>query len=118
MGRICDNIPEGLKFKAVCASLPADVADLASRRTTVDVREKYMNVSDTERTSKSDSVVSSTATTRFSGSRLILARAVWLALVVPSVGLFVISLPVYYAQLQRACVNPVTCNVAFSLTAQ
>ncbi len=77
-----------------------------------------MNVSDTERTSKSDSVVSSTATTRFSGSRLILARAVWLALVVPSVGLFVISLPVYYAQLQRACVNPVTCNVAFSLTAQ
>jgi len=31
-----------------------------------------------------------------------MARAVWLALVVPSLGLFVVGLPVYYQQLQRA----------------
>jgi hypothetical protein len=77
-----------------------------------------MNRSDAPQKIGSGSAVSSTAKTRLSGSRLILARAVWLALVVPSVGLFVASLPVYFAQLQRACVDPVTCNVAFSLTAQ
>src|SRR6266478_5773314 len=77
-----------------------------------------MNRSDAPQKIGSRSAVASTAKTRLSGSRLILVRAVWLALVVPSVGLFVISLPVYYGQLQRACVDPITCNVAFSLTAQ
>jgi hypothetical protein len=77
-----------------------------------------MNLADTEQKSGSGSVVSNTATTRLSGSRLIIARAVWLALVVPSVGLFLASLPVYYVQIQRACVDPVTCNVAGTLTAK
>ncbi|TME67495.1 MAG: hypothetical protein E6I59_00430, partial [Chloroflexi bacterium] len=77
-----------------------------------------MNVSSTEQTSRSGSVVPGSATTRLSGSRLIIARTVWLALVVPSVGLFIASLPVYYAQIQRACVDPVTCNIAGTLTAK
>jgi len=77
-----------------------------------------MNVADTERKSGSGSVVSNTANTHLSGTRLIIARAVWLALVIPSIGLFVASLPVYYAQIQRACVDPVTCNVAGTLTAK
>ncbi len=69
-----------------------------------------MNLSDTEEKSASGAVVSNTANTRLSGPWLIVARVVWLALVVPSLGLFVISLPVYYQQLQRACVGPVMCN--------
>ncbi len=77
-----------------------------------------MNVADTERKSRSGSVVSSTANTRLSGTRLIIARAVWLALVVPSLGLFVASLPVYYALIQRACVDLATCNVTGTLTAK
>ena len=77
-----------------------------------------MNVSSTEQTSRNGSVASSAATTRLSGFRLIIARTVWLALVVPSVGLFIASLPVYYAQIQRACVDPVTCNIAGTLTAK
>src|SRR6266852_793083 len=75
-----------------------------------------MNVADAERTS--GAVVSSPANTRLSGTRLIIARAVWLALVIPSMGLFVASLPVYYAQIQRACVDLVTCNLAGALTAK
>ncbi len=77
-----------------------------------------MNVSSTERTSESGSVVSSAGKTRLSGSRLIIARAVWLALVIPGLGLFVASLPGFYALLQRPCVDPVTCNVAGTLTAK
>jgi hypothetical protein len=69
-----------------------------------------MNLLDTESKSASGVVVSSSATTRLSGSWLIVTRAVWVVLVVPSLGLFVISLPVYYQQIQRACVNPVVCN--------
>ncbi len=75
-----------------------------------------MNLSDTEQKSAGSAVVSNTANTRLSGSWLIIARAVWLVLVVPSLGLFVISLPVYYAQLQTTCVD---CNnLAGALTAQ
>ncbi len=77
-----------------------------------------MNVSSTEQTSRSGSVASSAVTTRLSGFRLIIARTVWLALIVPSAGLFIASLPVYYAQIQRACVDPVTCNIAGTLTAK
>ncbi len=69
-----------------------------------------MNLSNTERKSASGAIVSSTANTRLTGSWLIVARALWLVLVVPSLGLFVISLPAYYQQLQRACVGPVVCN--------
>src|SRR6266487_3444332 len=61
-----------------------------------------MNLADNEQKRGSRPVVSNTATTRLSGSWLHMARAVWLALVVPSLGLFVVGLPVYYQQLQRA----------------
>ena len=71
-----------------------------------------MNSLDTQGKSASRTTV----TTRLSGRRLILARTLWLVLVVPSLGLFVASLPVYYQQLQKACVNPVTCNLAGVLT--
>ena len=78
-----------------------------------------MNLADTEQKSTGGAVVSNTATTRLTGTRLIIARTVWLALVVPSVGLFVISIPVYYQQLQRGCVDPVTCtNLAGALPAR
>jgi hypothetical protein len=62
--------------------------------------------------------MNSKTSTRLSGSRLIIARALWLALVIPSLGLFVASLPVYYVQIQKACVDLVTCNIAGSLTAK
>ncbi|TMD22796.1 MAG: hypothetical protein E6J04_21320, partial [Chloroflexi bacterium] len=41
-----------------------------------------------------------------------------MALVPPSVALFIAGLPVYYAQLQRACIGPVECNIAGALTAR
>ena len=71
-----------------------------------------------EGTSARDLTDSSTANTRLSGFWLLMARVVWLALVVPSLGLFVVGLPVYYQQLQRACVDPVTCNFAGAQTAK
>jgi hypothetical protein len=69
-----------------------------------------MNLADTEGKSAGGVVVASTANTRLTGSRLIIARAVWLALVVPSVGLFVASFPVYYQQLQTACFIGTACG--------
>jgi hypothetical protein len=77
-----------------------------------------MNLADTERKSGSASVVSNNANTRLSGSWLIVARAVWVALVVLSLGLYIAALPVYYQQLQTACVDVVTCNVPGELTAK
>ncbi len=77
-----------------------------------------MNVSGTERTSSDELVVSTSRKTRLTGSRLIIARVVWLALVLPSVGLFVASLPVYYSLVQEACTNVVTCNIAGTLNTQ
>jgi hypothetical protein len=77
-----------------------------------------MNRSDIESKSAGGAVVASTANTRLSGSWLILARAVWVVLVVPSLGLFVISLPVYYQQLQKGCVDPVCNNIAGALPAK
>src|SRR5437763_571373 len=62
--------------------------------------------------------MNSKTSTRLSGTRLIVARAVWLALVIPSLVLYIASLPVYYVQLQRACVDLVTCNIAGTLTAE
>ena len=53
-----------------------------------------------------------------SGSWLLIARTVWLVLVIPSLLLFVVGLPVYYAQIQRPCVDPTTCNIVFALTAK
>ena len=77
-----------------------------------------MNQVNTQKQSANGLTDSSTPKTRLSGPRLIIARAVWLALVIPSLGLFIASLPVYYMQIQRACVDLVTCNIAGSLTAK
>ncbi len=77
-----------------------------------------MNQSDTVGKNTSQSTVASTATTRLSGSWLIVARVVWLALSIPSLGLFVVGLPVYYQQLQRACVDPTRCPLNVALPAQ
>src|SRR5260370_31769778 len=77
-----------------------------------------MNQSNTQQQSASGLVSSSTAKTRLSGSWLLLARAAWVVLVIPSLLLFVVGLPAYYAQIQRPCVDPATCNIAFALTAQ
>jgi hypothetical protein len=60
--------------------------------------------------------MNSKTNTRLSGTRLIAARAVWLALVIPSLVLYIASLPVYYVQLQRACVDLVTCNITGALS--
>src|SRR6266566_2441118 len=72
-----------------------------------------MNLADTEGKSASGAVVASTTNTHLTGTRLIIARIVWLALVVPTLGLFVISLPVYYQQLQTACFIGTACGKLF-----
>jgi hypothetical protein len=77
-----------------------------------------MNLSDTEQKIASGAVVASTANTRLTGSWLIIARAVWLVLVIPSLGLFIASLLVSYQQLQTTCVDPVTCSLSGALPAQ
>ena len=77
-----------------------------------------MKLADTDGKNVNGAAVSNTATTHITGSWLIIARTVWLMLVVSGLGLFVASLPTYYQQLQRACVDPVTCNLYGSLTAQ
>jgi hypothetical protein len=77
-----------------------------------------MKLADTDGKNVNGAAVSYTATTHLTGFWLIIARTVWLMLVVPGLGLFVASLPTYYQQLQRACVDPVTCNLYGSLNAQ
>src|SRR6266566_1739156 len=69
-----------------------------------------MNLADTEQKSASGAVVSNTATTRLTGSWLIIARTVWLVLAIASLGLFIASLLVSYQQMLRVCVDPVTCT--------
>ena len=77
-----------------------------------------MKQTDTEQKSPGGAVISSVTNTRLSGSWLIVARVVWLTLVIPSMGLFVISLPGYYQQLQRGCTDQLTCSVAGALPVQ
>ena len=89
-----------------------------SRRADLLVRERCMNLLDTEQKSAGGAIVSDIANTRLSGSWLIAARVVWLALVVPSLGLFLANLLVYYQQLQRACAGPLLCNLPGALTAK
>src|SRR5947209_13106395 len=67
---------------------------------------------------KPRSLTSSVVTTRLTGSWLIVARTVWLALVLPSLSLFVAGFPLFYARLQTACVGPVMCNIVGALTAR
>jgi hypothetical protein len=81
-------------------------------------RGRGMNRLDTQDKSPGGSAAPSTATTRLSGVFLPLARVVWLALVLPSIGFFVSSLPAYYQQLQRGCVDPLTCFIAGALPPQ
>jgi hypothetical protein len=72
-----------------------------------------MNRAKTQEPSTSGAAAaSSSVKTRLTGSKLILARIVWLVLVLPSLGLTVISFPVYYAQIQKPCVDATTCNIA------
>jgi hypothetical protein len=62
-----------------------------------------MNRSDVEEKSDSSRSVPGTAPSHVPGLSLQIVRAVWIALVIPSIGLFVAGLPAYYQQLQRAC---------------
>jgi hypothetical protein len=64
-----------------------------------------MNQSKTEGKSGSYSAASSDATTRLSGRWLLIARAAWLVLVVPSIALFVVSLIVSYQQLKTGAIS-------------
>lgn len=66
----------------------------------------------------SDAVASHSVKTRLSGSWLLVGRVVWLALVIPSLGVFLVELPAYYALLQRPCVDETTCNIAGTMTAK
>src|SRR6185312_908442 len=77
-----------------------------------------MNLVNAPGKSGSRTVVTDNANTRLSGSWLMLARAVWLALVVLSLGVTVAGLPVYYSQLQTACIGPVRCSVLGALNAK
>src|SRR5437763_8930140 len=69
-----------------------------------------MNLADTEQKSTGGAVVSNAVNTHLTGTRLIIARAVWLMLAIPSLGLFIASLLVSYQQMLRVCVDPVTCT--------
>src|SRR5260370_20534327 len=50
--------------------------------------------------------------TRLHGRRLVLARVVWVGVVVFTLSIFLLSLPAYFAQLQTVCVG-VTCVYAY-----
>ncbi len=54
-------------------------------------------------------MVSNAANTRLSGSRLILARVTWIAVVTLIVALFLVMLPAYYTFLQTVCTGA-TCG--------
>jgi len=62
-----------------------------------------MNLSDSERKSAGGAAVSS-ADTRLTGPWLIIARVVWLMLVIPSLGLFIASLLISYQQIQSGTI--------------
>ena len=55
-------------------------------------------------------VATSDANIRLTGPWLIIARVVWLALVLPGLGLFVAGLLATYQLIQRACGDPVMCS--------
>ena len=75
-----------------------------------------MNRANTQQQGESDSVASHAAKTRLNGPLLLSIRIAWLALVIPSVGLFLFGLPTYYAQIQRPCLDATTCNIAGAMT--
>jgi hypothetical protein len=63
-----------------------------------------MNLSQMQQESAGEASVSLAANTRLSGTWLIVARVVWLALVIPSVALFVVSLVVSYQQVKSGSI--------------
>ncbi len=72
---------------------------------------RCMTQSNTEQKSTNGAVVStSDANTRLTGSTFIIARVVWLALVLPGLGLFVAGLLGSYQLIQSACGDPVMCS--------
>ncbi|EFH89029.1 hypothetical protein [Ktedonobacter racemifer] len=77
-----------------------------------------MNVSNGEQQRKSESAHLSAVNTHFTGFWLVLARTVWLALVLPSLGLFVVGLPAYYQRVQMPCASVDTCTFAGEMTAK
>ena len=77
-----------------------------------------MKQSDTEHKSVSRIVDSNGANTRLTDPWLIITRVVWLVLVIPGLGLFLVSLLVSYQQMQTVCVDPVMCNLTGALTAK
>ncbi len=77
-----------------------------------------MNRSDTERKSTNRAFDSNYANTRLTGRWLIIARVVWLVLVIPSLGLFIANLVAYDQQLQRACAGLQLCYLTGALTAK
>src|SRR5437588_11652373 len=79
-------------------------------------RKSSMNRAKTQLQSASGSIAVSTKKTHLSGFRLIIARTVWLAVVIPSMGLTVVSFPVYYYQIQKACFDATTCNIPGAMT--
>jgi hypothetical protein len=77
-----------------------------------------MNRSQMGHKKKGSLAISSTMTTRFTGSWLVAARVAWLVFVIFNLGLLVASFPAYYQQLQIACVGPIACNIAGALPAK
>jgi hypothetical protein len=47
--------------------------------------------------------------THLRGRWLLIARIAWVALVVPTLGVFVVGLPIYFKQLQTACIGAAAC---------
>ncbi len=64
-----------------------------------------MNLADAEGKSASGAAVSGTGT-RLTGRWLLIARVVWLLLVIPSLGLFIAGLLVSYQQMLRCALMP------------
>jgi len=49
--------------------------------------------------------------THLRGRWLLIARIAWVALVVPTLGVFVVGLPIYFRQLQTACIGAAACSL-------
>src|SRR5258708_22235043 len=107
-----------MRIRAAISSLSSAAAiDTSSRRADQLKRERCMNLADIEGKSTSEAAVSSVTTTRLSGPWLIIARTVWLVLVVPSLGLFVASIPSYIAYLHLLCTGTsAACSTSGQLT--
>ena len=111
---IYGKIPEEREYRTAVSFFPFICCCLQiqpGRGADLPVRERCMNLMDTQGKSGSGAVVSGTANTRLSGLWLIVARTLWLVLVIPSLGLFVAGIPVYFQQLQTACVDLSACSV-------